>query len=182
MKRLLILATALVLAACGSDAPQDSVGEDARPSAGDTGAPPEDTRDRAAESDAAQLDELCDQYCEPLIAQEFVCPTGTTNLVSCMMPLAQGSDLVNDLADATAGLDRSDPERYETLDQRIVEARDAYDTWSDHSVCSMITDTAAPFYTQMHGAQEVQICALEATTASYTQASVGGVLRQLSRG
>lgn len=185
----IVVATVAVLVAIGTTTAillSGDDGEATAPSAGahppeQTGGAPEDPRDVAAEEDAAVLRQLCAEFCEPLAAQAEVCPTGATDLMACRMPLAQGIDLVNDLADATAGLDRSDPERYEDFDAAIVDARDAYDVWSDNSDCGILYNTKDPALIELVGQDQVFICGANATTAGYTQATVGAILRNLER-
>ncbi len=78
--------------------------------------------------------------------------------MKCGLPLAEGIDEVDALDTRLAALDRSDPERYEDLDRSIADARDAYDTWSDHTGCSLIYDTEAPGVVRLHGQQQVMLC------------------------
>lgn len=182
-KPWLILAGAVVLAAAiitsAFIATRSADRDPPAAAAGKTPYSAEDTHDTPVDGDAAGLDLLCASYCEPLMAQESACPTGTTNLMACGMPLAIGSDNVNAVADGSAVLDRSDPERYEDLDRAIADARDAYDTWSDHSACNLVFDVHDPGLTAIYGT-ELFVCAAEATTVGYTQATVGAVLRNLS--
>jgi hypothetical protein len=156
-------------------------------SSSDRGGPPADPRGVPASGDEAVLDDLCIEFCQTLADNDAICPTGTTNLIGCSIPLAEGIDRVNALADASAALDRSDPERYEALDDAIVNARNAYDDWSDDSSCTMIPDTNDPFWWSVNGSTEeigrmnVLACAARATTVGYTQSSVGAVLQNMVR-
>ena len=172
---------------------RDEAASEAAPSSSlaDAG-PPVDPRGVAAEGDAALLADLCAEFCEQLIAQENACPAfEATSLLECSMPLARGIDLVNDMADSTVGLDRSDPERYEALDAAIVTARDAYDEWSDgpspEARCPSLGDINDPFWWRVSGSSEevgklnMQTCSLRGDAAGARQASVGAVLRNLVR-
>lgn len=181
IKTILLLAVAgLALAACGnSSASEKPAAAESTGAQSSVAGPPKDVRDVAADSDVSQLGSLCEKYCAPLDEQMQACPTGTTNLFSCTMKLAEGIDLVNELADATAGLDRSNPERYESLDQAIVEARDAFDTWHDHTSCAYILDISDPAFGV--SVMEAVQCSAEGAAASYTQATVGAVLKNLAK-
>ncbi|MBN1092245.1 hypothetical protein JKP75_06495 [Blastococcus sp. TML/M2B] len=184
---VLIAVGLCLLAGCSSDdSASDSADSSETSSSASSGAP-EDPRGVAASGDEDLIEDLCSDYCQTLMDNDQICPTGTTDLLSCSIPLAEGIDAVNDLADASEELDRSDPERYEALDDAIVAARDAYDDWSDDTKCKMVIDIQDPFWWRVSGSTEeigrmnVFACSAKAASAGYTQSSVGAVLRNLSR-
>lgn len=176
----MVAITALLTGCSGGDGGGDD-GSDAAASSTQAAATSNPMDPGANEADQGLLDNLCDAYCERLLAQEQVCPTGTVNLIECGMPLARGIDMVNDLADQVGGLDRSDPERYEDLDRAIFDARAAYDTWSDNTQCAVVFDVHDESLIAIYGQEALFICATQATTAALTQASVGAVLRNASQ-
>lgn len=181
-RALTVVSLAVLLAACTKD-PSPGAAPSAAPSAASTHVA-QDTHDVAADRDAKSLVQLCAVYCESLIAQQNVCPTGTTNILGCTVPLAKGSDAVNALANLAASLDRSDPERYEDLDRAIADERDAYDTFSDNTSCNMAYDINDPGLAEIFpgGRAGLVTCGLQATTVGYRQSSVGAVLKNLANG
>ncbi|HEV7286497.1 MAG TPA: hypothetical protein VGN75_16705, partial [Kaistia sp.] len=96
------------------------------------------TADSGAEDEFADaLTDLCSQYCDLLAHQGEACPQGTLNLVPCTITLAQGFDVVNDIADTLpTGWQNDIP----PLDAHIDGARDAYDMWISNPDCGAITN------------------------------------------
>lgn len=169
-RAVLLLAALLALAACGGESGSGS--SDA--AAGTTSKTP----DRTA------LVQLCSSYCTQLLAQQNVCPTGTTNLTACGRPLAQGSDLVTAVQKGINGIPASEGIDLTSVVSAIAKEQAAYGTWVDNTGCILAFDLNDAELAQIFpgGRTAMFICAAEATTVGLTQASVGATLRNAAQG